>query len=260
VYYLLPKVIGRPIHSYYLSMIGFWSMALFYNWAGTHHLIGGPLPAWLITVGVIGSLMMFIPVGTTALNHHLTMVGHFHKLRSSPTLRFVVFGAMCYTASSVQGSLESLRDVNRVTHFTHYTVAHAHLGLYGFYTMVMFGAMYYIVPRLTGWEWASARLIRLHFWTTSVGILLYFAVLTWGGWFQGIMLAYEGPDGSPVPFMDIVNYTKRWLHLRSIAGTIITVGHIAFAILFLKNVLKRGEPRVGPTLLDEQPVAETAGV
>lgn len=258
IYYLIPKVIGRPVHSYYLGLIGFWSFAIFYNWAGTHHLIGGPLPAWLITIGVIGSMMMFIPVGATAINHHLTMVGHFGKLRTSPTLRFTVFGAMIYTASSFQGSLEALREVNRVTHFTHFTVGHAHLGLYGFFTMVMFGAFYYIVPRLTGWEWYSSRLIRLHFWSTALGILLMFAALTIGGWIQGMDLAYPGPDGKPVPFMQIVAEMKKYLHLRSISGVMILVGHIAFAALFVLNVMRYGQRRVGPTLLAPESVDEQA--
>jgi cytochrome c oxidase cbb3-type subunit 1 len=266
VYYLIPKVIGRPVHSYYLSLIGFWSFALFYNWAGTHHLIGGPLPAWLITVGIIGSVMMFIPVGTTALNHHMTMVGHFNKLRYSPTLRFVVFGAIAYTGSSMQGSIEALRDVNRITHFTHYTIGHAHFGLYAFFTMVMFGSMYYIVPRLTGWEWYSANLIRAHFWCTALGITLYVVAMCWGGWFQGVELAHaqpEGPfaftmrgvlgaDGSPVPFLEIVRQTKIYLHLRTVAGFIITAGHLAFATLFVLNLMRYGLPRSGPTLLAKQ--------
>src|SRR5690606_28089140 len=100
------------------------------------------------------SMMMFIPVTAVAINHHMTMVGSFHLLRSSPTLRFVVFGGVSYTIVSFQGSLEALRSINEVTHFTHYTVAHAHLGVYSFFTMTMFGAAYYILPRLTGLEWS----------------------------------------------------------------------------------------------------------
>ena len=106
-YFFIPKVIGRPVHSYHLSLLGFWSLALFYNWAGTHHLIGGPLPAWVITVGIVGSLMMFVPVITVAINHHLTMVGNFHYLKTSPTLRFVVFGAMSYTVVTVASKVPS---------------------------------------------------------------------------------------------------------------------------------------------------------
>jgi cytochrome c oxidase cbb3-type subunit 1 len=247
-YYLIPKVIGRPIHSYYLSIVGFWALALFYNWLGIHHLIGGPVPTWLVTVSIVGSMMMVVPVGAVAVNHHLTMVGYFHLLRYSPTLRFIVFGAMNYTIVSVQGSIESLRSVNEVTHFTHYTVGHAHWGVYAFYTMIMFGAMYYIVPRLTGWEWASAGLIKVHFWCTAVGILAYVIALSIGGWFQG--LALNDPN---VPFVSVVRWTMPYLVTRTWAGSLIAVGHVAFAVLFVMNVLRYGQRRRGATLFAERP-------
>jgi cytochrome c oxidase cbb3-type subunit 1 len=249
-YYLIPKVIGRPIHSYYLSIMGFWALALFYNWLGIHHLIGGPLPAWLVTASVVGSVMMVIPVGAVAINHHLTMVGYFHLLRYSPTLRFVVFGAMNYTIVSVQGTIEALRSVNEVTHFTHYTVGHAHWGVYAFYTMIMFGAMYYIVPRLTGWEWASARLIKVHFWCTAVGVLAYVIALSVGGWFQGLWL-----NDPTIPFISVVRWTIPYLQVRSWAGGLIAVGHVAFGTLFVMNILHYGKRRRGPTLLAERPEA-----
>lgn len=130
--------------------------------------------------------MMFIPVGTTAINHHLTAYQHFDMLKWSPVLRFVVFGAMAYTIVSFQGSMMSVRVFNEPFHFTHHTIAHAHLGLYGFYTMTMFGAVYYILPRLTGREFASARLMRLHFWCVALGITMMFLVLTLGGAVQGL--------------------------------------------------------------------------
>jgi len=243
VYYLLPKVLGRPIHSYYLSLLGFWTLALFYNWAGTHHLIGGPLPAWLITVGIVGSLMMFIPVTTVAINHHLTTRGHFDALRVSPTLRFVVFGAMSYTVVSFQGSLQSLRWYNEVTHFTHYTIAHAHLGVYSFFTMVMFGAIYYMGPRLTGREWASARLIKVHFWATATGMLIYWVGLTWGGVFEGLKL--DNPD---IAILDVVRYTVPFLWSRSVAGALMATGHVVFAVLCWKMFTVRGAGSKGPTL------------
>lgn len=243
-YYLIPKVLGRPVHSYYLSILGFWTLALFYNWVGTHHLIGGPLPIWLVTVGTVSSLMMFVPVITVAINHHLTMVGHFSKLRQSPTLRFVVFGAMSYTLVSVQGSLTALRSVNRVTHFTHYTIAHAHLGVYGFYTMMMFGAFYYILPRLTGREWFSATLIKLHFWATALGMSLYFIALSVGGIGQGVR-----QNDADVAWRDIIAFVLPYLQARSIAGLMMTVGHFAFAILVFQMLTGRGKPIEGPTLL-----------
>jgi cytochrome c oxidase cbb3-type subunit 1 len=243
-YYLLPKVLGKPVHSYHLSILGFWTLALFYNWAGTHHLIGGPLPAWLITVGIVGSVMMLIPVTTVAINHHMTMRGSFARLADSPTLRFTVLGSMSYTAVSVQGSLTALRSVNEVSHFTHYTIAHAHLGVYAFFSMVMFGSVYYIAPRLFGREWASARLIKVHFWCALVGVGLYWLALTWAGWRQGLLL--NDPE---VPFLSIVRFTVPYLWLRSVAGILMTTAHIAFAVLVWRMWTGKGRTHGGPTLL-----------
>jgi cytochrome c oxidase cbb3-type subunit 1 len=246
-YYLIPKVIGRPVYSYYLSVIGFWALALFYSWAGMHHLIGGPIPAWMSSASVVGSMMMLIPVGAVALNHHMTMRGHFHHLRYSPTLRFVVFGAIAYTAVSVQGAFESLKSFSEVAHFTHYTVAHAHLGVYGFFSMIMFGATYYILPRMTGREWASGRLIRWHFWLTAVGITLYFTALSIGGWYQGLALI-----DANIPFIRVVQGTLPYLISRSVAGVLMTAGHLIFASLVVMNVAGWGKPRSGPTYFVEK--------
>lgn len=273
IYYLIPKVIGRPIYSYYLSILGFWSLALFYNWAGAHHLVGGPIPVWLVTVSTVGSMMMFIPVATTALNHHMTTYQHFGVLKFSPTLRFVVFGAMAYTLVSFQGSLMSLRIFNEPFHFTHHTIAHAHLGLYAFYTMVMFGAMYYIVPRLTGREWASSRLIKFHFWSTALGILAMFLILTFGGMIQGFEMnqaakplgqlihdrglqaglgeffhGFKAKQDVPVSFLAIVGDSIPWLLARSISGVLLFLGHLVFALLVLLNFIGYGSRRIGPTL------------
>jgi cytochrome c oxidase cbb3-type subunit 1 len=225
LYYVLPKVIGRPIHSYHLSLVGFWALALFYNWAGLHHLVGGPVPMWAVTVGIVASIMMLVPVLTVGFNQHMTMRGHFHLLRRSPSLRFVVFGGMSYFVVSAQGSFEALRSVSEVVHFTHYTVGHAHLGMYGFFSMMMFGAYYFVLPRLTGREWASPGLIRVHFWCSAVGILTYFGALTVGGIVQGLALLDPA-----TPFLDVVRGTLPWLELRSVAGIGMTVAHVAFAV------------------------------
>jgi cytochrome c oxidase cbb3-type subunit I len=223
IYYFLPKVIGRPIHSYYLSVLGFWTLALFYNWNGFHHLVGGPFPAWMITVSIVASVMMIIPVVSTAINHHFTMVGQFGKLKYSPTLRFIVFGAVSYTISSLQGVLSSVRWFSEVAHFTHHTVAHAHWGMYAFFTMTMFGSMYYILPRITQREWPSERLISLHFWCTAVGIILYVAPLSYGGWLQGKALM-----NATIPFLEVVKITLPWLQFRTVTGLLLAVGHLAF--------------------------------
>lgn len=250
IYYLIPKVIGRPIHSYYLSLLGFWTLAIFYNWAGSHHLVGGPLPAWVVTVGIVASMMMFVPVIAVGINHHMTMVGHFGKLRYSPTLRFIVFGGVSYTLVSVQGSLTALRTLNQTTHFTHYTIAHAHLGVYAFFTMTMFGVMYYAVPRLTGKEWASARLIRVHFWTTALGITLYWVGLSAGGVLQGLWL-----NDAAVPFLEIVARLKPYLVSRSVAGLLLTAGHLTFAVLMWKQIFGERQGAAEPTLLGKASVA-----
>ena len=243
-YYFIPKVIGKPIHSYNLSLLGFWSLAFFYSQVGGHHLIGGPVPSWLITISIVQSMMMVIPVFAVAVNQHMTVLGSFRALAYSPTLRFIVLGAMMYTAASVQGSLEALRSVNTVTHFTHYTVAHAHLGLYGFFSMVMFGSIYFIMPRVMNWEWPYPKLISLHFWLVLVGFAIYFIWLTIGGWLQGLAMLDE-----KTPFMQSVALTLPYLKARSIGGGLMTLGHLVFAAHFFAMGWKFGPRRLGAALL-----------
>ncbi|MEM0967098.1 MAG: cbb3-type cytochrome c oxidase subunit I [Verrucomicrobiota bacterium] len=240
-YYLIPKILGKPIHSYYLSILGFWSLALFYNWAGVHHLIGGPIPLWLQAAGTVGSLGMVIPVVVVAVNHHLTVRGCFRQIWDSPTLRFIVFGAMSYTFVSLLGSTMAVPEVNEVTHFSHFTVAHAHHGVYAFFTMIMFGSIYFMVPRLIQKEWPSAALIKIHFWACSLGIGIYVVGLSVGGWIQGMMM--NNPD---IVFMDIVRYMVPWLMSRSVAGILLTIGHCAFAINVVWIIVGRraAEPKV----------------
>ena len=236
-YYFIPKVLGKPIYSYHLSLLGFWSLAFFYSQVGGHHLIGGPVPTWLVTLSIVQSVMMVIPVFAVAVNQHMTVLGHFNALRYSPTLRFIVFGAMMYTAASVQGSLESLRAVNTITHFTHFTVAHAHLGLYGFFAMVMFGSIYFVMPRILEREWPSPVLISCHFWLVVGGFAIYFIGLSIGGWLQG--LAMLDPKRT---FMDSVTITLPYLEARSIGGALMTLGHLVFAGHFVWMLSQR---RVG---------------
>jgi len=198
-YYFIPKLTGTPIYSYTLSLIGFWALALFYSQVGVHHLIGGPVPTWLATLSIVTSVMMIIPVVAVAVNHHMTVQPRWRMVLHSPTLRFVVLGAMMYTFASVQGSIEALRSVNTVTHFTHYTVAHAHMGVYGFFSFVLFGSIYFILPRLLAWEWPHAWAISLHFWLVFLGFGIYFWPLSVGGWLQGLAML-----DATKPFMESV--------------------------------------------------------
>ena len=245
-YYFIPKVLGKPIHSYNLSLLGFWSLAFFYSQVGGHHLIGGPVPSWLVTISIVQSVMMVIPVFAVAVNQHMTVLGNFRALVYSPTLRFIVLGAMMYTAASVQGSLEALRAVNTVAHFTHYTVAHAHLGLYGFFSMVMFGSIYFIMPRVMDWEWPFPKLISLHFWLVLIGFGIYFVWLSIGGWLQGLAML-----DANAPFMQSVALTLPYLEARSLGGGLMTLGHLVFAGHFFAMGWKFGPRRLGAALLGE---------
>jgi len=247
VYYFLPKIIGRPIQSYNLSLIGFWALAFFYGQVGGHHLVGGPVPHWLITLSIVQSMMMIIPVLAFSVNQHLTMRGHFKTMYYSPTLRFIVLGAMMYTLSSFQGSFEALRSVSTVAHFTHFTVAHAHLGLYAFFSIVMFGAIYFVMPRVMAWEWPHPKLIILHFWLVTLGIGIYFVGLSIGGWLQGLAML-----DATKPFMDSVLVTMPYLEARTLGGTLMTLGHLVFAVHFVQMALRYGTSRVGPALLHKR--------
>lgn len=248
-YYFIPKVLGRPIHSYQLSLLGFWTLAFFYSLNGMHHLIGGPLPTWMITTSIVASALMLIPVLSVAVNHHLTVVGRFGALRYSPTLRFVVVGAMAYTAVSLQGMLTALREVNRVTHFTHWTIAHAHVGVYAFVSFVMFGSMYYILPRLVRHEWPSASAIRWHFWLVLGGIALYVVPLTVGGVLQG--LAMFDPDQ---PFQRSVEVTIPALQARSLAGLVLSAGHLVFVVHVWRMVRGPAPERALPAFHEASPI------
>ncbi len=241
-YYFIPKVLGTPIYSYNLSLLGFWTLAFFYSQVGGHHLIGGPVPTWLITLSIVQSMMMVVPVFAVAVNQHMTVLGHFRALRYSPTLRFVVLGAMMYTLASLQGSIEALRSVNTITHFTHFTVAHAHLGLYGFFAMVMFGSIYFVMPRVLGREWPYAALISLHFWLVVGGFAIYFIGLSIGGWLQGLAML-----NAKQPFMASVAVTLPYLEARSLGGGLMLLGHLVFGAHFFLMMLSRKTQEAGAT-------------
>jgi cytochrome c oxidase cbb3-type subunit 1 len=256
IYYFLPKIIGRPIQSYNLSLLGFWALAFFYGQIGGHHLIGGPVPTWMVTLSIVQSIMMIVPVLAFSVNQHLTMQGHFKTLIYSPTLRFIVLGGMMYTLSSFQGSLEALRSINTIVHFTHFTVAHAHLGLYGFFSLVMFGSIYFAMPRVMNWEWPYPKLIAAHFWLVVTGFSIYFVGLSIGGWLQG-----EAMLDAAKPFIESVRITMPYLEARSIGGGIMTLGHLVFAFHFVAMALRYGPHRVGPALFHKRvwPVGVLAG-
>jgi cytochrome c oxidase cbb3-type subunit 1 len=245
-YYVIPKVLGRPIASYNLSLVGFWALALFYGQAGVHHLVGGPVPTWVVSVGIVASIMMAVPVIAFAVNQALTMKGNWRALRYSPTLRFAVVGAAGYIGSSIEGCFEALRSVSTVMHFTHATVAHAHFGLYTFFSFVMFAGIYFALPRVLEREWPYPKLISWHFWLAFTGMLIYVIGLSVGGWLQGTAML-----DAKRPFMDSVLLTIPYLQARSVGGAMMALSHFVFVAHAVMLAFERGPQRSGPALFRE---------
>jgi cytochrome c oxidase cbb3-type subunit I len=244
-YYMIPKVIGRPVHSYYLATIGFWTFALFSSWTGMQRLVDGPFPAWMITASIAATIFTIIPVATVGINHHMTMRGYFPLMRYSPTLRFTVFGAIAYTAFSFVGVIISLRSMARIVQFTEVGMGYTYMGLYAFFTMVIFGSMYYIVPRLVGREWRYASLIKLHFWGSAYGIGLMVLLLLVGGFAQGLSL-----NDPTLPFSEITDTIMPYLRGRTLSWILLTVSHLVFAFHFGLMLLGFGRTASVPTFLN----------
>ncbi|MEO8204702.1 MAG: cbb3-type cytochrome c oxidase subunit I [Chthoniobacterales bacterium] len=238
IYYMIPKIIGHAIRSYQLSILAFWSLALLYNWSGMRYLIGGPIPAWMTSVSVVASILLFIPVILVGINHHGTMSGHYSALQWSPTLRFTVFGAAAFTLLGLQTGVMALPGFNQVIQFTDWNTGHFYLGIYAFFTMTIFGAMYYIIPRLTGWEWPCSSLIRWHFWLTAIGITMVVLCLSFGGLIQGFAL---GDD--KVNFVTSIKLVSPFRLTAAFCGIFIVFAHLLFAANFVLMLLKLGTQR-----------------
>lgn len=246
VYYFIPKVSGKPVHSYHLASLGFWSFAIFGGWTGMTRFIGGPFPAWLITASIVAGIMMLIPVVTVTMNFVLTLRGDFHLVYVSPTIRFVFLGAIAYAVASVIGIAASLRSVAGITQYTQFAIGHSQMLQYAFFSMVMFGAIYYIVPRLVGCEWLSVKMIALHFFGSVYGIGLIVFTLLIGGFVQG--LAWNNPSFKA----SLVSQSILPFFIgRSIGWVLLMFGHFAFALHFLTMLLRLGRPSGRPTLFVE---------
>jgi len=184
-YFLVPKVLGRPIHSYYLAAFGFWSLALFSPWNSGAQMVGGPIPAWLITTGIAASILLLIPTWVVAFNFHKTMESHYQTAGSSPTLRFVTFGLMAYVFGHIFLALTSLREVSTISQFTLFSYGQFNLMFYAFFSMIAFGAIYFITPRMVGCEWISARMIKWHFILTAYCVATVVVMWCASGFFHG---------------------------------------------------------------------------
>ena len=245
-YYVIPKVIGRPIHSYALALLGFVSLALLGSWTGMVQLIGGPIPVWISSVSIVAAVMMVVPVITVALNLYLSVKGERTAVWRSPALRFVMFGVLSYFFANMIGSLMAFRSVNVITHFTTFSVGQNQHLVYAFFSMVMFGGLYFMLPRLTKREWPSTRLIYCHFWGSALGITIVVVSLIFGGWLAGNQM-----NDATVPFLEVVESMLPWLKIHSMGVVFVAIGHLAFIINFLWMLFATGFIRAkqGPTLL-----------
>ncbi len=236
MYYFLPKAAGRPIFSYRLSIIHFWSLVFIYIWTGPHHLLYSALPEWLQTLGMVFSIMLIAPSWGGMLNGLYTLRGAWDKVRREPVLKFFLWGVTAYGMATFEGPLLSIKTVNKFSHFTDWTIAHVHVGALGWVGFMTFGVIYYLVPKLWNKELHSKSLANAHFWIASIGIVLY-AVSMWAaGITQSLMWFATRADGTLLypDFMETVVSIRFAYVVRAVGGLLYLVGFI----LMIYNILK----------------------
>lgn len=243
MYYYLPKAAERPVYSYRLSVVHFWSLVFIYIWAGPHHLLNTALPEWLQTLGMIFSLMLWAPSWGGMLNGLLTLRGAWHKLRTDPVLKFLAAGVTFYGMATFEGPLMAIRSVNALSHYTDWTIGHVHSGTLGWNSFMAAGMFYWLVPRLWNTKLYSVKLADLHFWTGMVGILLYIASMWVSGITQGLMLNSVTPEGvlAYPNFIDAVTSTHAMLVTRMVGGSIFLLGFILMAYNLFRTI-RSGAP------------------
>jgi cytochrome c oxidase cbb3-type subunit 1 len=247
-YYLIPKVINRPIYSYNLASIGFWSWVFLGGLTAMTRLSGGPVPAYLVTISIAASILMIIPIVTLTVNFVRTMKGYTGLMASSPTLRFTFVGTIFFSIAAALGVLSALRSVDSFTHFTEWTQGQMHMFTMGFFSMVMFGAIYYITPRLVGCEWLSRTFIKLHFFGTAYGAGTIIALFLLGGLATGFTLTE--PTADKMAFYNVDGIGNAYMPVKTYIGYVLFgVSQIVFAFHFLLMRLRIGQPAGEPTLL-----------
>lgn len=229
VYYFLPQQLNKPIYSYSLGILAFWTQILFYTLIGTHHFVFSAIPWWLQTVAIVASVGMVIPVVAGTTNFLLTFKGAWYKLRDSYTLPFFLVGIIFYFTGSMQGTAEAFRSTNLMWHFTDFTVAHSHITMYGIITFFLWAGIYAVIPRLTGKE-APQITIGVHFWLALIGLMFYTLPLMYGGTLRG--LAWLNGQ----PFIESVTLMMPYWLWRAIGGTLMWLSHLIFAYNFYKMV------------------------
>ncbi|HEX2855364.1 MAG TPA: cytochrome-c oxidase, cbb3-type subunit I [Opitutaceae bacterium] len=229
MYYFIPKAAERPVYSYRLSVIHFWSLVFVYIWAGPHHLLNTSLPAWLQTLGMTFSLMLWAPSWGGMLNGLLTLRGAWHKLRTDPVLKFFAAAVTFYGMATFEGPLLSIKSVNALAHYTDWIIGHVHAGALGWNGFMAAGMIYWLVPRLWNKPLHSTGLANVHFWLGTVGILLYVAAMWTSGIMQGLMLNATTENGSVLAypnFLDTLNAIRPMMLMRVIGGGLYLTGFL----------------------------------
>lgn len=244
MYYFVPKQAERPIYSYRLSIIHFWSLIFLYIWAGPHHLHYTALPDWAQTLGMVFSVMLWMPSWGGMINGLMTLNGAWDKIRTDPIIRMMVFALAFYGMATFEGPMLSIKAVNSLSHYTEWTIGHVHSSALGWNGMITFAAIYYLTPRLWGRERLySLRMVNWHFWLATLGIVLYASALWVAGITQGLMAREYGSDGYLVyAFAEIVAAMKPYYMIRVVGGLLYLIGGFVMAYNVWMTI--RGRVRV----------------
>jgi cytochrome c oxidase cbb3-type subunit I/II len=256
MYYYLPKAANRPVFSYRLSILHFWSLVFIYIWAGPHHLHYTALPAWASTLGMVFSVMLWMPSWGGMLNGLLTLRGAWNKVAEDPVLKFFVVGVTFYGMATFEGPVLSVKSVNALSHYTDWTIAHVHSGALGWNGFMTFGMLYWLAPRLFQSKLWSKKLAEVHFWIATVGILLYIVSIYTAGVTQGLMWRAFDTTGR-LAYPDFVETVTRILPMywvRVLGGTLFVAG----VVLGLVNLLMtwRARPNAYEEAIQEAPPLE----
>ncbi len=251
MYYFVPKQAGRPIYSYRLSVVHFWALISIYMWAGPHHLIYTSLPDWAQSLGMVFSLMLIAPSWGGMINGIMTLSGAWHKLRTDPILKFMIVSLSFYGMSTFEGPMMSIKTVNALSHYTDWTIGHVHSGALGWVAMISIGMLYNLIPRLYGrTSMYSTRLIDVHFWITTIGIVLYVAAMWIAGVMQGLMWRATNVDGTlTYTFVEVLKATYPYYAVRLAGGLLVLSGMFLMAYNVWKTVASPGSSRAPQPVL-----------
>jgi cytochrome c oxidase cbb3-type subunit 1 len=251
VYYFIPKQAARPVYSYRLSVVHFWALIFTYMWAGPHHLHYTALPDWAQSLGMLFSLILLAPSWGGMINGIMTLSGAWDKLRTDPILKFLITSLSFYGMSTFEGPMMSIKTVNALSHYTDWTIGHVHSGALGWVAMVSIGCLYYLIPRMYGrTAMYSVHLITVHFWVSTIGVVLYIAAMWIAGVMQGLMWRAVNSDGTlTYSFVESVKATYPFWTIRLLGGTLFFCGMLIMAWNVWKTVR-------GNEALDAAPIPE----